>query len=55
MATKADENNQKTVTVSELQKLLKLWEKRSGGSVYGIEVDAIGDCMTDLKALIFSK
>lgn len=55
MATSPDENNQKTVTVGEIQALLELWEKRSGGSIYGIEVDAIGDCMADLKALISSK
>ncbi len=55
MTTNADESNQKTVTVGELQKLLELWEERSGRSVYGVEVDAIGDCMSDLKTLISSK
>ncbi len=55
MATSADDNSQKTVTVGELQKLLELWEQRSGRSVYGVEVDAIGDCMADVKALISSK
>jgi hypothetical protein len=55
MAMNANENGQKTVTVGELQKLLELWEDRSGRSVYGVEVDAIGDCMADVKALISSK